>query len=686
MANDGVIRKLPEDVVNRIAAGEVLQRPCHAVKELLENALDAGGTQISVMAKNGGIKLTVTDNGCGIRYADMTRVCERFTTSKLTKYEDLASIQTFGFRGEALASMTYVARVSITSRRRGASSAHTASYQNGRMKEKVPAMVANPEGTTICIDDLFHSHPVRKMSLRSPSTEYSRILEVVKRYAVANPKCAFTCRKDFGQPADLTTAGSADALQVIATIFGRDVGKSLIPVLHSEDGFTITGYVSSTDWCARRAIATYFVNTRLVDCPALHKSVMQAYSPVLGKGKMPFTYFEITVAPDEVDVNVHPTKAEVALLREDAIASVLHEKITEQLAAEQDKSREFATVARAKRSLEAATQPPAKESRIALFRPEIDPTTVLADKLVVQGTVDFQATASRAVSGPSTARPRLAGIAVVSPCQRVVLRMKEETPQRIFDVFQNAELVGSLPEKEGLQARSVVLQSFDEAWLVDTIFVLRDVAAQMLLKQHPFAKEKHPSLVFDKPPKVADLCNVALGIPGVWEPTDGPKDMICAALVACVSRHRDVLSEMGISVTKDDRVESIPRVWPDFIPPLATLPLVLLRIGSDVPWELGDRSETVFASLAAEMAALYSPLALAHSIPPTPSTDPLLPHRLASLTRVNKPVGELFESCILPSIRSLPFYPPAHYASSGAAVQLTTAAALHVTFERSHCR
>ncbi|KAJ1398011.1 mutL-like protein 1, colon cancer, nonpolyposis type 2, partial [Ochromonadaceae sp. CCMP2298] len=212
-----VIRKLEETVVNRIAAGEVVQRPSAAIKEMLENSLDAGSTAITVTVKGGGLHLLqIQDNGHGIRREDLPIACERFTTSKLTNFEDLRSIATFGFRGEALASITHVAHVTILSKTRDSPCAYRARYLDGRVcplkagDKAEPKACAGVVGTTITAEDLFYNMPTRRQAFRNASEEYQRVLDVVTRYSVQfGGRVAFTCKK-FGQPVpDLHAPASA---------------------------------------------------------------------------------------------------------------------------------------------------------------------------------------------------------------------------------------------------------------------------------------------------------------------------------------------------------------------------------------------------------------------------------------------------------------------------------------------
>jgi DNA mismatch repair protein MLH1 len=190
------IVRLSPDVVNRVAAGEVIHRPASALKEMLENSLDAGSRSITVTVRDGGNKLLqVTDDGCGIRDEDLPILCERHTTSKLRTFEDLDAVATFGFRGEALASMSFVANLTVTTMTADAAHATRAAYADGKMTSEGAQPTAGVPGTTICIENLFYNVPTRRRALKSASEEFARVLETTQRYAASRPDVAFCVRK-----------------------------------------------------------------------------------------------------------------------------------------------------------------------------------------------------------------------------------------------------------------------------------------------------------------------------------------------------------------------------------------------------------------------------------------------------------------------------------------------------------
>ncbi|XP_030301996.1 DNA mismatch repair protein Mlh1 isoform X3 [Calypte anna] len=329
----GVIRRLDEAVVNRIAAGEVIQRPANAIKEMIENCLDAKSTSIQVVVKEGGLKLIqVQDNGCGIRKEDLDIVCERFTTSKLQKFEDLASISTYGFRGEALASISHVAHVTVTTKTADAKCAYRATYRDGKIKA-APKPCAGNQGTQITVEDLFYNVNTRRKALKNPSEEYAKILEVVGRYAIHNSGISFSVKKQGDNVSDVRTLSNASTVDNIRSIFGNAVSRELIEV-GCEDtnlAFKMKGYITNANYSVKKCIFLLFINHRLVESAALRKAIETVYAAYLPKSTHPFLYLSLEIAPQNVDVNVHPTKHEVHFLHEDSILERVQQHVESKL-------------------------------------------------------------------------------------------------------------------------------------------------------------------------------------------------------------------------------------------------------------------------------------------------------------------------------------------------------------------
>ena len=347
------IQRLDQQVVNRIAAGEVIQRPSNALKEMIENSLDAGATSINLTVKGGGLhSLVIQDNGHGIKRADFPLVCERFATSKLSTFEDLLKISTYGFRGEALASISHVAKVTITSMTAGSQCAYRAQFLDGLMKAE-PTACAGVQGTTITVEEMFYNVPARRLALKNTSEEYGRILEVLERYAIKHSSrgVSFMCKKQGEIAPDRVIATHTSTLDAIGAVFGAAVRKDILPISCTLGGegaagsgsgsgsgsgdtpsFQASGFVSSASLSLKRPSSVFFINARLVDCTTLRKALEAVYFDLLPKGAHPFLYLDITLPTHHVDVNVHPTKREVGFLYQDELVGALTKALSERLA------------------------------------------------------------------------------------------------------------------------------------------------------------------------------------------------------------------------------------------------------------------------------------------------------------------------------------------------------------------
>ncbi|KAI5297436.1 DNA mismatch repair protein, partial [Ascosphaera atra] len=345
------IQALDPDVVNKIAAGEIIIAPMHALKELIENAVDAGATSLEILVKEGGLKmLQITDNGHGIDRNDLPILCERFTTSKLKAFEDLSTIGTYGFRGEALASISHIAHLTVTTKTSTSSCAWRAHYADGKLVPAKPGQSPDPKptagrtGTQITVEDLFYNVPTRRRAFRSASEEYAKILDVVGRYAVHCSHVAFSCKKFGDAGVSISTASGSDTVDCIRQIYGSSAAGELMKI-GAEDsklGFKARGYVSNANYQAKRTTVLLFINHRSVESTAVKRAIEHSYSTFLPKGGHPFAYIDLEIEPQRVDVNVHPTKREVNFLNEDEIIELICSEIRKELAAV-DTSRSFMT-------------------------------------------------------------------------------------------------------------------------------------------------------------------------------------------------------------------------------------------------------------------------------------------------------------------------------------------------------
>jgi DNA mismatch repair protein MutL len=313
------IRLLSSEVSSQIAAGEVVERPASVVKELLENSLDAGAKNISIAIEDAGRTLIeVADDGHGIPFDELDLAASRHATSKLIQSEDLFHIQTLGFRGEALASIGSVSHMTITSRVESAKEGARLRVDGG-VSNKVEKVGA-PVGTALRVENLFYNVPARLKFLKSDVTERRVIDSLVTRYALAYPNVRFKVTD--GKQATLQTAGDGDRRAILAALYGVDVAKQMLEVMASEEGMALSGFISPTSLTrSNRKEITFFVNGRWVQEFPLTAALLQAYHTLLMVGRYPLTALFLEIAPEDVDVNVHPTKAEVRFKSQDKVFS-----------------------------------------------------------------------------------------------------------------------------------------------------------------------------------------------------------------------------------------------------------------------------------------------------------------------------------------------------------------------------
>jgi len=315
------IIQLPPHISNLIAAGEVVERPASVVKELLENSVDAGATQITLEIRDGGMTfLRVTDNGCGMTPEDARTAFLRHATSKLRSADDLAAIVTMGFRGEALAAIASVSRIDLLTKTPGAVSGTSLSLEAGEIKEESEA--GCPDGTTVIIRDLFFNTPARMKFMKSDTVESGKIAAAVQLQALAHPNVAYRFLRDGKEV--LSTPGSGSLEAAVYCVYGRECGK-LVQLESKWDCYTLSGYVSKpSDARATRALQTFFVNGRPVKSRLLVAALEEAYRNQIMVGKFPVCVLHLTTPANAVDVNVHPAKTEVKFLKEKDVFDCIH--------------------------------------------------------------------------------------------------------------------------------------------------------------------------------------------------------------------------------------------------------------------------------------------------------------------------------------------------------------------------
>ncbi|PWN27954.1 DNA mismatch repair protein MutL [Jaminaea rosea] len=660
------ILRLDEAVVNRIAAGEIIHRPANALKELIENSLDAGATLIHITLKEGGLKwLQIRDNGSGIRPGDLPLLCERFATSKLRDFDDLSAMTTFGFRGEALASISFVsASMSVVTKTKQDPLAYKAFYTSGALAPPKPGQSSEPkpcagsDGTILTAEDLFYNVPQRRRALKSAAEEYNRALDIAAKYALhyGSRGVGFVCKKSGSNATDLSTPSSSatQTMDTIRLLHGTSVARELVhlePKRNAPLGFTVAGYISGANWSAKRTTFLCFINHRLVDCSALKRSFETLYSAMLPKGGHPWIYLSLEIDPAKVDVNVHPTKREVHFLNEDEIVETVCTYAQDALAgANSTRTFQFtqsilpgatqpgasSTSAQAGPSGAASMRPPAATSQNPQYQVRVDAKTRTLPSMFSQNpNVRQDATSSdpirvdgeagdegneTTVATTSSARFRVDE----SPCTlSSVLSLRSAIHKQrhgaLTDILQNHTFVGVVDLDRGLS----LFQHGTKLYLANHDDFIEEAAYQLCLRQ--FGSVKRTRL--DPPLGLEELVRLGVEIEaprGEGELEELTGGMGRAELVRKITDHLAERGEMlGEYFSLDVRssgdgeevagatIHAIPCLIPgqsDALP-AENLPSLLVRLALNVDW---DDEQGCFDGFARELGAAHrlGPLAL----------------------------------------------------------------------------
>lgn len=375
------IHILSDEIINKIAAGEVIERPASVVKELIENALDARSSFIKVQIEEGGKKkITITDNGEGMSPEDLKLCYLRHTTSKLSSADDLFHLRTNGFRGEAVASVAAISKMTITSKTTEATSAHKIQIQAGEI-QKIEEVSA-PQGTSFVIEDLFFNTPVRRNFLSSESAESTRILDAIVRIAIAHPEIRFEYRNE---SKETFTGVEGDLRSRLAETIGSGIAKKLIPVNYSENNISISGFISPPDVLNGKKNRHFlYLKNRPIWNPAVIKAVQKAYEPY-GKLISPVSVLFLDMPDMDFDVNVHPAKKEVRFVNDSSIYSTVYRAIRNTLQ-EESSSCGAPVIHLSENSFSSTVQEPEKSwsstvSQKPLFQPKSPDKEVVTQDL-----------------------------------------------------------------------------------------------------------------------------------------------------------------------------------------------------------------------------------------------------------------------------------------------------------------
>ncbi|KAF3445400.1 hypothetical protein FNV43_RR10576 [Rhamnella rubrinervis] len=624
------IRRLDESVVNRIAAGEVIQRPVSAVKELVENSLDAHSTSINVVVKDGGLKLIqVSDDGHGIRYEDLPILCERHTTSKLSAFEDLQSIKSMGFRGEALASMTYVGHVTVTTITEGQLHGYRVSYKDGVMEHE-PKACAAVKGTQIMVENLFYNMTARRKTLQNASDDYSKIVDLMSRFAIHHVDVSFSCRKHGAARVDVHSVATHNRLNAIRSVYGVSVAQSLMEVEASDDDpsssvFQMGGLISNFSFAAKKTTMVLFINDRLVDWTALKRALEIVYSATLPKASKPFIYMSIVVPPEHVDVNVHPTKREVSLLNQEVIIEQIQSVVESKLRSSDDS-----------RTYEEQTVEPSpscqnsllKDSNLSQSPSGSKPQKVPVHKMVRTDALDpagrlhayLQTKLSDHVGTDSTLNAVRSSVrqrrnpketADLTSIQQLIDEVDCNSHSGLLEVVRHCTYIGMADDVFAL------LQHDTHLYLANVVYLSKELMYQQVLRR--FAHFN--AIQLSDPAPLQELIMLALkeeNLDTDCNENNDLKEKIAEMNTELLKQKSEMLVEyFGIQIDVNGNLSRLPVVLDQYTPDMDHVPEFVLCLGNDVDW---DDEKNCFQAISAALGNFY---AMHPPVLPNPSSDGL---------------------------------------------------------------
>ncbi|KAJ3579813.1 hypothetical protein NPX13_g753 [Xylaria arbuscula] len=620
------LEALDPDVVNKIAAGEIIVAPVHALKELIENAVDAGATSLEVLVKDGGLKLLqITDNGHGIDKEDLPILCERFTTSKLKKFEDLSSICTYGFRGEALASISHIAHLTVTTKTKESNCAWRAHYDGGKLSPAKPGQSPDPKptagrgGTQISVEDLFYNVPTRRRAFRSAADEYNKIIDMVGRYSIHCTGVAFSCKKHGDAGTSISVQSQASTLDRIRQIHGGNVANELIQYSAADDrwGFKASGWATNANYHIKKTTLLLFINNRSVESSNIKKAIEQTYSAFLPKSGHPFVYLSLEIDPQRVDVNVHPTKREVNFLNEDEIIQCVCETIREKLAAV-DTSRTFMTQTLLPSTLlpsgtshdtEASSSKPPANSRKTPARP-YENNLVRTD-----ASLRDNSTANTSLEPDYEFTDRESTSCRLTSIRDLRTAVRDDMHHELTEIIANHTFVGIVDERRRLAA----IQGGVKLFLVDYGRACFEYFYQVGLTDFGnFGVIKfQPALDLRETLQIAAEQEKATEKDSTVATDDDDFDVaevVEKVAEQLIERRQMLLEYFSLEITPAGELLSIPLLVKGYTPSLAKLPQFLLRLGPYVNW---TEEQACFESFLRELATYYAP----EQLPPLPGND-----------------------------------------------------------------
>lgn len=577
-------------------------------------------------------------------------MCERFTTSKLQKFEDLSSIATYGFRGEALASISHIAHLTVTTKTKDSSCAWRAHYDGGKLIAAKPGQTPDPKpvagrpGTQIVVEDLFYNIPTRRRAFRSASDEYNKIIDMVGRYAVHCNHVAFSCKKQGESSTSISVPAAASVVDRVRQIYGGSVANELVDFSTADDrwGFKAEGQATNANYHMKKTTFLLFINHRCVESTNIKKAIEQTYAAFLPKNGHPFVYLSLEIDPRRVDVNVHPTKREVNFLNEDEIIQAICEHIRTKLAAV-DMSRTFMTQTLLPGADWANTQRQQTDEEIdspsisraagkKTARP-YENNLIRTDTNLRKITSMFTPAGSGAPSATPGATPALDTTALdrqqppetieyetndreATPCRLASVRelradVRDEMHHDLTEVFATHTFVGVVDERRRLAA----IQGGVKLYLVDYGRACFEYFYQVGLTDFGnFGVIRFsPALDLRSVLRIAATHEKEKAVAAAMD-ADFDVDEVVDLVAGQLLERREMLAEyFSFELSPAGELRSIPLLVRNYTPAMAKLPQFLLRLGPHVDW---TEEKGCFETFLRELASFYVP----EMLPPTPGT------------------------------------------------------------------
>ena len=596
---------------------------------------------------------------------DLPILCERFTTSKLKAFEDLTSIGTYGFRGEALASISHIAHLTVTTKTKDSNVAFKAHYDSGNLVPAKPGQSADPkptagrQGTQITVEDLFYNVPTRRRAFRSASEEYNKILDVVGRYAVHCDGVAFSCKKSGESSTTIATQSKSSTVDRIRQIYSSAVANELIEFTSSDEkyGYRARGWTTNANYHVKKTTLLLFINHRSVDSTNIRKAIEQTYSTFLPKGGHPFIYLSLEIEPSRVDVNVHPTKRQVNFLNEDEIIEKICGDIRTKLA-NVDTSRTFMTqtlLPGARAPDEASTG--SYNNSLPAGTPKPRPhenNLVRTDAKLRKITSMLPGAGGASSESPAPNESRPDGVEYeYSDREPVTCRLmtvkelrqevRDDMHNELTEIFASHTFVGIVDERRRLAA----IQGGVKLFLVDYGMVCNEYFYQLGLTDFG----NFGTIRFDPPLDLKELLQMAAEQekstnPPTCEEDDFAIEEVVELVSAQLVERREMLLEyFSFEVSEEGELLGIPLLMKGYTPSLAKLPRFLLRLGPHVNWMA---EKECFATFLRELASYYVP----EQLPPTPGPEDLEDGLIEDLKVRRQQINKAVEDVLFPAFRA----------------------------------